>query len=263
MPLEQEISASTTSLHRQLALARRRSFLSPSMARPSRRRRVAGRRDRPHASGSCKPGASTPEQVKNSAHPVRGQLPGRPDLELLSDTYGQGQFGGDKVYVVQSATKVIERCLLMCTDPGDLVLDPTCGSGTTAYVGRAVGTPLDHHRHLPRRTGAGPTAADGRKVSLLPARRLRKGRAKEGELAGTPPAPTPTRGDIRHGLRQRARPAHHLEVDRQQPRHQGGHDPRARSMLRSSAMPTSRRCTTDPTRTSRPSASPGLSRSSR
>ena len=37
-------------------------------------------------------------------------------------------------YVVQTATKVIERCLLMTTDPGDLVLDPTCGSGTTAYV---------------------------------------------------------------------------------------------------------------------------------
>ena len=39
-----------------------------------------------------------------------------------------------KVYVVQTSTKIIERCLLMTTDPGDLVLDPTCGSGTTAYV---------------------------------------------------------------------------------------------------------------------------------
>jgi len=40
----------------------------------------------------------------------------------------------EKLYVVQTAEKVIERCLLMTTDPGDLVLDPTCGSGTTAYV---------------------------------------------------------------------------------------------------------------------------------
>lgn len=40
----------------------------------------------------------------------------------------------DKVYVVQTSDRVIERCLLMTTDPGDLVLDPTCGSGTTAYV---------------------------------------------------------------------------------------------------------------------------------
>ena len=43
------------------------------------------------------------------------------------------------VYVVQTPTKVIERCLLMTTDPGDLVLDPTCGSGTTAYVGEQWG----------------------------------------------------------------------------------------------------------------------------
>jgi len=39
-----------------------------------------------------------------------------------------------QVYAVQTATKFVERCLLMTTDPGDLVLDPTCGSGTTAYV---------------------------------------------------------------------------------------------------------------------------------
>jgi adenine-specific DNA-methyltransferase len=39
-----------------------------------------------------------------------------------------------KVYVVQTSTSIIERCILMTTDPGDLVLDPTCGSGTTAFV---------------------------------------------------------------------------------------------------------------------------------
>ena len=43
------------------------------------------------------------------------------------------------VYVVQTPTKVIERCVLMTTDPGDLVLDPTCGSGTTAYVAEQWG----------------------------------------------------------------------------------------------------------------------------
>ena len=48
-------------------------------------------------------------------------------------------FASDKVYVVQTNVKVIERCLLMCTDPGDLVLDPTCGSGTTAYVAEQWG----------------------------------------------------------------------------------------------------------------------------
>ncbi len=46
---------------------------------------------------------------------------------------------GDKQYVVQTNAKIIQRCLLMTTDPGDLVLDPTCGSGTTAYVAEQWG----------------------------------------------------------------------------------------------------------------------------
>ncbi|MEX1164394.1 MAG: site-specific DNA-methyltransferase, partial [Nitriliruptor sp.] len=48
-------------------------------------------------------------------------------------------FGDPKTYVVQTNTKVVQRCLLMCTDPGDLVLDPTCGSGTTAVVAEEWG----------------------------------------------------------------------------------------------------------------------------
>ena len=47
--------------------------------------------------------------------------------------------GMGKVYVVQTNEKVVERCLLMTTDPGDLVLDPTCGSGTTAFVAEKWG----------------------------------------------------------------------------------------------------------------------------
>ena len=69
---------------------------------------------------------------------------------------------------------VIERCLLMTTDPGDLVLDPTCGSGTTAYVAEQWGRRWIT-RHQPRRPGAGPHPADGRQVSLLPAGRLARG----------------------------------------------------------------------------------------
>ena len=52
---------------------------------------------------------------------------------------GTGSFTEDQIYVVQTATKAIERCLLMTTDPGDLVFDPTCGSGTTAYVAEQWG----------------------------------------------------------------------------------------------------------------------------
>src|SRR5690606_20109751 len=55
-----------------------------------------------------------------------------------SDT-GAAAFVADKIYVVETNAKVIERCLLMTTDPGDLVLDPTCGSGTTAYVAEKWG----------------------------------------------------------------------------------------------------------------------------
>jgi len=48
-------------------------------------------------------------------------------------------FLDEKVYVVQTNSRIIQRCLLMTTDPGDLVLDPTCGSGTTAYVAEQWG----------------------------------------------------------------------------------------------------------------------------
>ena len=81
-------------------------------------------------------------------------------------------FTDDKIYVVQTNTKVIERCMLMSTDPGDLVLDPTCGRHD-GVRGRAVGAALDHDRHLPGGAGAGAAAADGREVPLLPARGLR------------------------------------------------------------------------------------------
>jgi adenine-specific DNA-methyltransferase len=50
-----------------------------------------------------------------------------------------GSFHEDRTYVVQTSPKVIQRCILMTTEPGDLVLDPTCGSGTTAYVAEQWG----------------------------------------------------------------------------------------------------------------------------
>ena len=55
-----------------------------------------------------------------------------------TDTIESG-FATDRVYVVQTAKKVVQRCILMATDPGDLVLDPTCGSGTTAYAAEQWG----------------------------------------------------------------------------------------------------------------------------
>ena len=62
-------------------------------------------------------------------------FPYLPHNTIWADTRGET----DMTYVVQTSRKVVERCLLMTTDPGDLVLDPTCGSGTTAYVAEQWG----------------------------------------------------------------------------------------------------------------------------
>ncbi len=61
------------------------------------------------------------------------------NLTNLWEDTATSTFSADKVYVVQTNKKVVQRCLLMTTDPGDLVLDPTCGSGTTAYVAEQWG----------------------------------------------------------------------------------------------------------------------------
>jgi adenine-specific DNA-methyltransferase len=64
-------------------------------------------------------------------------FPAIPLANLWTDTVSS--FMADKIYVVQTVRKVIARCMLMTTDPGDLVLDPTCGSGTTAHVAEEWG----------------------------------------------------------------------------------------------------------------------------
>jgi adenine-specific DNA-methyltransferase len=61
-----------------------------------------------------------------------------PITNMWDDT-ARGEFGTRLLYSVQTTTKVIERCILMTTDPGDLVFDPTCGSGTTAYCAEKWG----------------------------------------------------------------------------------------------------------------------------
>lgn len=73
--------------------------------------------------------------ARNSLQYVRylTDFPCIPVTQLWDDMQ-TGSFTEDKIYSVQTAQKVLERCMLMTTDPGDLVLDPTCGSGTTASV---------------------------------------------------------------------------------------------------------------------------------
>ena len=65
-------------------------------------------------------------------------FPYQPLNNVWQDT-GTGGFLEEKLYVVQTRSTIVERCLLMTSDPGDLVLDPTCGSGTTAYVAEQWG----------------------------------------------------------------------------------------------------------------------------
>ena len=65
-------------------------------------------------------------------------FPVKPTSNVWDDT-STGSFTESKAYVVQTGTKVVQRCMLMTSDPGDLVFDPTCGSGTTAYVAEQWG----------------------------------------------------------------------------------------------------------------------------
>ena len=79
-----------------------------------------------------------------------------------------GGFADDKLYVVQTAAKVVERCLLMTTDPGDLVLDPTCGSGTTATSpssGAGAGSRSTRRASRSRSRGSGCSPRPSRTTS--------------------------------------------------------------------------------------------------
>ena len=105
-----------------------------------------------------------------------------------------------KIYVVQTAQKVIERCILMTTDPGDLVLDPTCGSGTTAYVAEQWG-----RRWITIDTSRVALALARARImgARYPYYLLAdscKGQIKEAALSGKAPSEAPTYNDIRQGF---------------------------------------------------------------
>lgn len=127
-------------------------------------------------------------------------FPAMPFTEIWTDTLGQNQFGGDKTYVVQTALPVIERCMLMTTDPGDLVLDPTCGSGTTAYLAEEWGRrwiTIDTSRVALALARQRLMAAQYRFYLLADSE---KGRAKEQEVSQKLLPPVATSNDIRHGF---------------------------------------------------------------
>ncbi len=106
----------------------------------------------------------------------------------------------DKTYVVQTANKIIERCILMATDPGDLVLDPTCGSGTTAYVAEQWGRrwiTIDTSRVA---LALARARIMGARYPYYLLSDSPEGQFKEAQLRNLGPANTPTRGDIRQGF---------------------------------------------------------------
>ena len=109
-------------------------------------------------------------------------------------------FSEDKLYVVQSSSKIVERCILMTTDPGDLVLDPTCGSGTTAYVAEQWGRrwiTIDTSRVALALARARLMGA--RYLYYLLADSL-EGQLKEAEITRTHPSTQPVYGKVRQGF---------------------------------------------------------------
>ena len=105
-----------------------------------------------------------------------------------------------KIYVVQTSTKIVERCILMTTDPGDLVLDPTCGSGTTATVAEQWGRrwiTIDTSRVA---LALARARVMGARYPWYLLADSPEGQRKEGEIVQRAPSEAPTGGDIRQGF---------------------------------------------------------------
>jgi len=122
-----------------------------------------------------------------------------PIINAWDDT-GSSGYRDANIYVVQTVSKVVERCLLMTTDPGDLVLDPTCGSGTTAYAAEQWGRrwiTIDTSRVA---LALARARIMGAKYPWYLLKDSEAGQRKEAEVTRTAPMPAPTYSDIRHGF---------------------------------------------------------------
>ena len=132
----------------------------------------------------------------------------------------ESTFSVKKVYVVQTAIKVIERCLLMTTDPGDLILDPTCGSGTTAYVAEQWGRrwiTIDTSRVA---LALARSRIMGARYPYYLLADSKDGIQKEADVTRTTPSTRPTTGNVRYGFVYERVPhitlksiANNLEID--------------------------------------------------
>jgi len=124
-----------------------------------------------------------------------------PIANLWTDISGAVQSRSDpKVYVVQSSTSIVERCILMASDPGDLVLDPTCGSGTTATVAEQWGRrwiTIDTSRVA---LALARTRIMGAKYPFYILADSREGQQKEAEISRSQPSTKTVHGSIRQGF---------------------------------------------------------------
>jgi len=126
------------------------------------------------------------------------EIPGR--LSNVWEDTQSGGFLGTQLYVVQTTTKVIERCILMATDPGDLVLDPTCGSGTSATVSEQLGRrwiTIDTSRVA---LALARIRIMGAKYPYYILADSREGQLKEAEISGKVPSTANTYENVRHGF---------------------------------------------------------------
>jgi len=118
---------------------------------------------------------------------------------LWTDTF-LGSFAEEKRYIVQTSQKTIQRCILMTTDPGDLVLDPTCGSGTTATVSEQWGRrwiTIDTSRVA---LALARARIMGARYPYYYLTDSREGQIKEAEITFRAPSTQPVNGNIRQGF---------------------------------------------------------------
>ena len=143
-----------------------------------------------------------------------------PRTNVWLDVGGVQSRTDPKVYVVQTATEAVQRCILMTTDPGDLVLDPTCGSGTTAYVAEQWGRRwimIDTSRVA---LALARARVMGARYPYYLLADSPEGQRKEAEIARRAPSEQPTYGRIRQGFVYERVPhitlkqiAHNAEID--------------------------------------------------
>jgi adenine-specific DNA-methyltransferase len=122
------------------------------------------------------------------------------DVVQLDNNWDDKPGAGGEIYVVQTATKFIQRCILMTTDPGDIVLDPTCGSGTTATVAEQWGRrwiTIDTSRVA---LALARARIMGAKYPYYYLADSVEGRSKEQDVTSKIQVETPTHNDIRQGF---------------------------------------------------------------